>query len=56
MLQNLEILSWNVVEQPQIVEFGKKEFQTKELLFWPDMQSCAEVGPVDVVLFSSVLQ
>ena len=56
LLQKLEALSWNVVEQSQIISCGQKEFQTDELQFWPDMQSCAAVGPVDVVLFSSVLQ
>lgn len=56
LLQKLEALSWNVVEQSQIVACGQKEFQTDELQFWPDMQSCAAVGPVDIVLFSSVLQ
>lgn len=55
-LQNLEVLSWNVVEQAQIVDCGKKEFQTDELQFWFDMQSCAATVPIDVVLFSSVLQ
>lgn len=56
LLQKLEALCWNVVEQSQIVSCGQKEFQTDELQFWPDMQSCVSVGQVDVVLFSSVLQ
>lgn len=56
LLQKLEVLSWNVIEQPQIVSCGREEFQTDVLQFWPDMQSCAVLGAVDVVLFSSVLQ
>lgn len=56
LLQNLDVLSWNVVEQPHVVACGREEFSSDELQFWPDMQSCAANGPVDVVLFSSVLQ
>ncbi|MDY0260227.1 MAG: methyltransferase, TIGR04325 family [Desulfovibrio sp.] len=56
LLQNLDTLSWNVVEQPHVVAWGREEFSSDGLQFWPDMQSCAANGPVDVVLFSSVLQ
>lgn len=56
LLQKLDALSWNVVEQPRIVACGQEEFSTDVLRFWPDIQSCVAAGPVDVVLFSSVLQ
>lgn len=56
LLQHLDALSWNVVEQSRIVSCGQEEFQTNDLHFWQDMKSCAAAGPVDVVLFSSVLQ
>lgn len=56
LLRPLEFLSWNVVEQPHFVASGQQEFQTEQLRFWPDMASCAGGGPVDIVLFSSVLQ
>lgn len=56
LLDALEFVSWNVVEQPRLVACGREEFQTARLRFWPDMVSCAAAGPVDVVLFSSVLQ
>ncbi|EFL86296.2 hypothetical protein HMPREF1022_01924 [Desulfovibrio sp. 6_1_46AFAA] len=56
LLQNLDSLSWNVVEQPHVVSCGREEFSSGELQFWPDMQSCAANGPIDVVLFSAVLQ
>ncbi len=56
LLQKLDALSWNIVEQPHFVACGQEEFSTEELRFWPTMQACAEAGPVDAVLFSSVLQ
>ena len=56
LLQIMDVFSWNVVEQPHVVACGREEFSSDELQFWPDMQSCAANGPVDVVLFSGVLQ
>lgn len=56
LLQNLDIISWSVVEQPHVVACGREEFSSDELQFWPDIQSCAAKGPIDVVLFSGVLQ
>ncbi|WP_407844992.1 methyltransferase, TIGR04325 family [Desulfovibrio falkowii] len=56
LLQNLDIISWSVVEQPHVVACGREEFSTDDLQFWLDMQSCAAKGPIDVVLFSGVLQ
>ncbi|RXF78175.1 methyltransferase, TIGR04325 family [Desulfovibrio sp. DS-1] len=56
LLHKLDELSWNVVEQPRIVACGQAEFSTDELRFWLDIQACATAGPVDVMLFSSVLQ
>lgn len=56
LLGKLDFLSWNVVEQPHVVACGQEEFQSERLRFWPDMASCAAAGPVDVILFSSVLQ
>lgn len=55
LLQKLDVLSWNVVEQPRIVACGEDEFSTATLHFLPDIQSCATML-IDVVLFSSVLQ
>lgn len=55
LLQKLDVLSWNVVEQPRIVACGEDEFSTATLHFLSDIQSCATML-IDVVLFSSVLQ
>lgn len=49
-------LSWNVVEQPNVVACGKTEFSTETLNFFETVEECIYSRPVNVFLFSSVLQ
>ena len=56
LLQKLEELSWNIVEQPNVVKYGQEEFTTKQLRFWHSMEACHATEPVDVILFSGVLE
>jgi putative methyltransferase (TIGR04325 family) len=46
--------SWNVVEQPPLVEAGMREFQTETLSFHHDIAAAA-AGGVDAILFAGVL-
>jgi putative methyltransferase (TIGR04325 family) len=49
-------LRWSVVEQPTFVEAGRREMQTEELRFCATLQEAAQRMPVEVLLFSGVLQ
>jgi putative methyltransferase (TIGR04325 family) len=49
-------LRWSIVEQPAFVHVGEREMQGRELKFYESMGEVAEVGTVDVLLFSGVLQ
>lgn len=48
--------SWNVVEQPHMVACGRAEFEMDALGFFDTIEQCFSARPVNVVLFSSVLQ
>jgi len=54
-LKNMDI-QWCVVEQPMMVEAGRKEFASDVLHFAHTMEEAAEYGPYDLALFSGVLQ
>ncbi len=56
LLAGLRDCSWSVVEQPHMVTCGKDEFTTDTLGFFFSIQQCFATRPVNVVLFSSVLQ
>jgi putative methyltransferase (TIGR04325 family) len=55
-LRPLARVRWNIIEQPSFVAAGRAEFETSELRFYPDVESCfAEQAPT-VLLLLSVLQ
>jgi putative methyltransferase (TIGR04325 family) len=56
ILSGLLDCSWSVVEQPHIVACGKTDFATDKLEFFDTIDKCFSSRPVNVVLFSSVLQ
>lgn len=56
LLAGLEDCSWSVVEQPHMVACGQAEFATDTLGFFDTIEQCLSARPVNVVLFSSVLQ
>lgn len=51
---NLHI-DWNVIEQPALVEAGRKEFESDELHFATTIEDRLSRGPVDLLLLSGVL-
>jgi len=57
-LEKVNDLSWNVVEQKHIVEFGKKEFENETLSFFEDsnIDQIMEIKKPNVVLFGSSIQ
>jgi len=54
-LEGLQV-DWRVVEQSHFVEAGQAQFETESLRFFPSIEAATAVGPVDVILLSSVLQ
>jgi len=55
-LEQVSLLCWCVVEQPEFVKCGNLEFQTDELRFFDDIESANEFAVPNVVLLSGVLQ
>lgn len=47
---------WRVVEQAHYVAVGRREFQTPELSFWPDLPTASEGWRANLVVLSGVLQ
>jgi putative methyltransferase (TIGR04325 family) len=56
LLPELTDLKWNIVEQELIVESGKRNFETSDLVFDDNVDSVLKRGTPDVVLLSGVLQ
>jgi putative methyltransferase (TIGR04325 family) len=56
LLKELDELSWNIIEQPNFVSVGKKEFETHQLKFFSSIENCLEGNSPDTILLSSVLQ
>jgi putative methyltransferase (TIGR04325 family) len=48
-------VEWSVIEQPEIVEMGRRDFADGELRFFSTIDECLAVGPPQVLLLSSVL-
>lgn len=49
-------LKWGIVEQQNFVNCGKNKLQTKELMFFDNMEDCIFSIKPNVILLSSVLQ
>ena len=56
ILELLPSVSWHIVEQPHVVESGKQQFTTATCIFHENMNDCFANAPINVVLFSGVLQ
>ncbi len=54
-LRHCAPLRWAVVEQPALVEAGRREFQTEELRFYSSSREACDAGMPDVLLLASVL-
>jgi putative methyltransferase (TIGR04325 family) len=55
-LSSLNYLSWNIVEQENFVNCGKKYFENQSLKFFYTIESCIEHTNPNVILLSSVVQ
>ena len=55
-LDQLDNVSWNIVEQKKFVDCGKKEFENEQLHFYYDIESCQKEQKTTVLILSSILQ
>lgn len=55
-LKHLKELRWNVVEQKNFVEAGRKDLEDEHLKFYPSVKECLTASKPQVLLASSVLQ
>lgn len=55
LFKDFQNLSWNVVEQPHFVEFGKSELTNKHLQFFDTIQEAKQKNNANVILLSGVL-
>jgi putative methyltransferase (TIGR04325 family) len=56
VLSGLKQLSWNIVEQKQFVDCGKRLLEDKHLKFFYDIETCVSAKKPDVILLSGVIQ
>jgi putative methyltransferase (TIGR04325 family) len=56
LLDGVRGLRWTVVEQPDFVSLGNREFATAELAFAATLEEGCADGPPDLILASGVLQ
>jgi len=55
-LDELDDVSWSVVEQKHFVDVGKAEFEDVRLKFYYDVKNCYESEKSNILVLSSVLQ
>jgi putative methyltransferase (TIGR04325 family) len=55
-LKSISNISWCIVEQPELVDAGKKLFQNKQPYFFNNINECCKIFHPNVALFSSTLQ
>ncbi|MDB4231526.1 methyltransferase, TIGR04325 family [Candidatus Pelagibacter sp.] len=49
-------INWNIIEQQDFVQYGKKKLQNKRLNFYYDLNDCFKDKKVNFTLFSNSLQ
>ena len=55
-LQSVHNLNWCIVEQPNYVEIGRKEFEHERLHFYYSLEECLQHHQPDIIIFSGVIQ
>lgn len=55
-LDDIQDVSWNIVDQERFVRCGQQEFQTRELHFYDSIESCLQEEKVDGIILNGVLQ
>lgn len=56
ILTILPSLKWNIIEQKHFVDLGKKEFESAELKFYYDLETCLKESNPNSILMSGVIQ
>lgn len=56
LIRGVDVRRWCVVEQPHVVEVGKREFQDRVLCFHADISACLAESAPNAVLLSGVVQ
>ena len=49
-------IHWNIIEQEQFVNYGKKNLEKKNLSFFYDLSDCIKKKKIDCIIFSGSLQ
>ena len=55
-LDEIDEVSWGIVEQKHFVDVGKKDFQDSRLKFYYDIETCKKEQNPNILVLSSVLQ
>lgn len=55
-LKSVHNLNWCIVEQPNYVEIGRKEFEHDRLHFYYSLEECLQHHHPDIIIFSGVIQ
>jgi len=55
-LDEIDNVSWNIIEQKHFVDVGKKEFEDDRLKFYYTIAECLQYNQPNILLLSSVLQ
>jgi putative methyltransferase (TIGR04325 family) len=55
-LERLKEVTWNIVEQEEVVAAGKKNIKEKNIKFWSSLEECLVRKPVDLAIFSASIQ
>ena len=55
-LDEIEEVSWSIVEQKHFVDVGKKDFKDSRLKFYYDIETCKKEQNPNILVLSSVLQ
>lgn len=55
-LKELDEVKWNIIEQKQFVDCGRKYFESNSLKFFYDIDTCLEKNKPNTLLLSSVVQ
>jgi putative methyltransferase (TIGR04325 family) len=56
ILDKIKKVSWNIIEQRNFVECGKKYFQDEKLKFYEDFGQCLKKEQPNILILSNVLQ
>lgn len=55
-LNKIPSLQWGIIEQPDYIEYGKKNLKQQKTKFYSTLSECVEKMKPNVVIFGSVLQ